>query len=102
MSRAKFVRALTKQEEVEMARLIRKGDDARVVRRAQIVRLSAQGKKCGEIAELLGFSVPTIHRVIDNFGKEGISSFNSIGDRNKKCDFCAIEACLNCRDGAGF
>ena len=72
MAVRKFVRQLTKKEQSEIARLIRKGGDARVVRRAQMVRLSAQGKKASEISELLGFSTPTVHRVIDVFNAEGI------------------------------
>ena len=72
MAVAKYVRVLRRAEKIEVARLIRKGGDARIVRRAQMIRLSAQGRKCGEIAELLGFSVPTVHRVIDAFNAGGI------------------------------
>ena len=72
MSAPKFVRALRRSEKGEVRRLIRKGSDARVVRRAQMVHLSSQGKKCGEIAELLGFTVPTVHRAIDEFNARGV------------------------------
>ena len=72
MSAPKFVRALRRSEKAEVRRLIRKGSDARVVRRAQMVHLSSQGKKCGEIAELLGFTVPTVHRAIDEFNARGV------------------------------
>lgn len=74
MNPAKFVRSLTADEHRQIKRLIRKADNTRIMRRAQIVRLSAQGKKCGEIAELLGFAVPTVHRVIDAFNREGPAS----------------------------
>lgn len=72
MSAAKFVRPLTASEDAELRRLIRKGSDARVVRRAQMVHLSSLGKKCGEIAGLLGFTVPTVHRAIDEFNARGV------------------------------
>lgn len=73
MSRPIFVRALSADECAEIDRLIRSGGDARVVRRAQMVRLSSQGKKASEIAALLGFSLPTVHRAILAFNAGGIS-----------------------------
>jgi len=78
MNPPKYVRRLTRRERTEIDRLIRKGGDARPLRRAQVVRLSARGKKCREIADLLGFSVPTVHRIIDRFGERG---GNSLFDR---------------------
>lgn len=72
MSAPKYVRPLSKSEMAEIGKLIRKGADARVVRRAQMVRLSSRGKKCGEIAELMGFTVPTVHRAIDEFNARGV------------------------------
>ena len=72
MSAPKYVRPLSRSEKAQIGRLIRKGTDARVVRRAQMVRLSSQGKKCGEIAELMGFTVPTVHRAIDEFNARGV------------------------------
>ena len=72
MSAPKYVRPLTKEENTQIKKLIRRSADARVVRRAQMVRLSAQGKKSHEIAELLGFTIPTVHRVIDAFNREGV------------------------------
>ena len=72
MSVPKYVRPLTEEEDTQINKLIRRSADARVVRRAQMVRLSAQGKKCYEIAELLGFTIPTVHRVIDAFNREGV------------------------------
>jgi transposase len=70
----KYVRTLSKDEKNQINHLISKGRDARVVRRAQIVRLSAKKKTSPQIAELMGFSIPTIHRVIDAFNAEGIAS----------------------------
>ncbi len=74
MNPPKHVRPLTKKEKAEVDRLIRKGGDARPLRRAQVVRLSAKGRKAREIAEILGFSVPTVHRIIDEFTERGTKS----------------------------
>ena len=49
MSRLLFVRPLTEDEDRALGELIR-GGDPRVMRRAQIVRLSAEGRKASEIA----------------------------------------------------
>jgi transposase len=70
----KHVRPLTKKEKAEVDRLIRKGGDARPLRRAQVVRLSAKRTKAREIADLLGFSIPTVHRIIDQFTERGTKS----------------------------
>ncbi len=70
----KHVRPLTKKEKTEVDRLIRKGGDARPLRRAQVVRLSAKDRKAREIADLLGFSIPTVHRIIDQFAERGTES----------------------------
>lgn len=78
MNPPKFVRRLSQPEERDLARLIHKGGDARVVRRAQMIRLSAKGKTCGEIADLLGFSLPGVHRVIQVFNAQGL---NGLADK---------------------
>lgn len=72
VSQPKFVRALSRQEAAQLERLVRKGRDAREMRRAQALRLSAQGKKAWEIAALLGLSAQSICRFIDAFNREGI------------------------------
>lgn len=74
MSRPKFVRDLTPKEKMELSKLIRTGRDARAVRRAQMVHLSAGGRTCAQISGLLGFTVPTVHRVIQRFGEKGLAS----------------------------
>lgn len=71
MSRPLFVRSLTNLEERELDKLIRSSLDARVVRRAQMIRLSSKGKKAHEIVELLGFTRPTVHRAIRAFNEGG-------------------------------
>jgi transposase len=72
MSAPKYVRPLSAEEATQIEKLIRQGGDARVVRRAQMIRLSAKKRKCREIAELLGFTVPTVHRTIDAFNECGV------------------------------
>jgi transposase len=70
----KFVHTLSKDQVRHLNQTISKGRDARMVRRAQIVRLSARGQTPPQIAELMGFSIPTIHRVIAVFNSEGVAS----------------------------
>lgn len=72
MSAPKFVRPLTKTEQVAIAHLIRRGRDGRVVRRALMVQMSAKGHKAGAIAETLGTSVPTVHRTLKAFTARGL------------------------------
>jgi len=72
MNSPKFVRRLTATERRQIERLVRSNDDPRVMRRAQMVRLSAQGRKASEIAAITGMSVPTVHRILALFNKEGL------------------------------
>ena len=74
MSRPVYVRKLTKSEQRELSRLIRSNQDSRVLRRAQMVRLSANGKKTPEIAEMWDVTVATVLRTIQNFNSDGIKS----------------------------
>lgn len=74
MSAPKYVRPLRKAEQTELDRLARRASDGRLVRRAQIVRLSAQHHKAGQIADLLGISVPTVHRVLGAFNARGLDA----------------------------
>ena len=52
MSLPLFVRELTRAEQKELARLVHGNGDARVVRRAQMIRLSSQGQTTSQIAAL--------------------------------------------------
>lgn len=81
MSRPVFVRKLTKTERVKIARLIRSNEDARVVRRSQMIRLSSQGKKTVEIAEMWGITGATVLRTIQNFNATGLIS---LADKPRK------------------
>jgi len=74
MSRPIYVRGLTKSEQAELSRLIRGNQDARVVRRAQMIRLSSRGKKTTEIAEMWDVTVATVLRTIQNFNSDGLKS----------------------------
>ena len=75
MSRPVYVRSMTKSEQSELSRLIRSNQDARVLRRAQMVRLSSSGKKAIEIAEMWDVTVATVLRTIQNFNLDGLKSF---------------------------
>jgi len=69
-----FVRALTDQESDRLQRLIRTHRDARVVRRAQALRLSAKGKTTHQIADLLERSWSGVRKIINRFNREGLAS----------------------------
>jgi len=81
MSRPIFVPKLTKAEQAQITRLIRSNEDARIVRRAQMIRLSSQGKKTSEIAEMWGVTGATVLRTIQNFNAEGLKS---LADKPRK------------------
>lgn len=81
MSRPLYVRGLTKSEQTELSHLIRSNQDARVVRRAQMVRLSARGVKTTEIAEMWAVTVATVLRTIQNFNSDGLKS---LADKTRK------------------
>jgi transposase len=81
MSRPVFVRKLTKSEFVQITRLIRSKEDARIVRRAQMIRLSSQGKKASEICEMWGVTTATVLRTIQNFNAAGLES---LADKPRK------------------
>jgi len=73
MSRALFVRRLKPGERRELRRLIRAGSDARVVRRAQMIRLSSEGKTATEIAALWEISGQCVRKIINRFNSAGIA-----------------------------
>jgi len=74
------VRAMTSRETRELQQLIRSSLDARVVRRAQILRLSARGKTPDEIADILERSCSGIRKIINRFNAEG---FLSLADKHR-------------------
>lgn len=81
MSRPVFVRKLTKSELAQITNLIRSKEDARIVRRAQMIRLSSQGKKASEISEMWGVTTATVLRTIQNFNAAGLES---LADKPRK------------------
>lgn len=81
MSRPAFVRKLTKTEQAKITRLIRSNEDARIVRRAQMIWLSSQGKKTVEIAEMWGITGATVLHTIQNFNSKGLMS---LADKPRK------------------
>lgn len=74
MSLPTFVRDLTSREQKELVRLIRSNGDARVVRRAQMVRLSAQGQTVSQIGDLWGTSAQTVRNTLKRFNREGLAA----------------------------
>lgn len=80
MSQRLFVRALASRETRELQQLIRSSPDARVVRRAQIIRLSARGRSPDEIADILERSRSGICKIINRFNTEG---FPSLADKHR-------------------
>ena len=74
MSQVLFARALTRREAGELRRLIRSNRDARMVRRAQVIRLSARGKTPSEIADILDRSWSGVRKIINRFNTEGFAS----------------------------
>ncbi len=81
MSQPLFAHALTPQETDELRRLIHSSRDARIVRRAQIVRLSVRGKTPSQIADILERSCSGVRKVINRFNAEG---FASLADKPRK------------------
>jgi len=74
MRQTLFVRKLTRRESRELGELIRSSPDARVLRRAQIIRLSARGKTPREIADLLDRSWSGVRKIINRFNADGLAS----------------------------
>ena len=81
MSKAVFVRKLTKSESAQITRLIRSKEDARIVRRAHMIRLSSQGRKACEIAVMWGVTAATVLRTVQNFNSDGLKS---LADKPRK------------------
>jgi transposase len=81
MSDPLLVRALTCGERKELTRLVRAGTDARVVRRAQMIRLSAAGRTAAEIAALWELTGQGVRKVIHRFNREGIAG---LADRPRR------------------
>ena len=81
MSQPLFVRELTRAELEELTRLIHSNGDARIVRRAQMIRLSAEGRIASQIAALWDVTGEAVRRTIHRFNAEGISG---LADKPRK------------------
>lgn len=73
MSAPIYVRSLTDKEQEALEEALR-SEKAFVLRRAQIVRLSARGRRSSEIAEQLGCTAQTVRNAIHDFNEEGTES----------------------------
>ena len=74
MSQILFIRRLTGRESGERQKLIRTCRDARVVRRAQVVRLSARGQPPSQIADRWERSDSGVRKIINRFNAQGLAS----------------------------
>lgn len=81
MSKAVFVRSLGREEGKELRRLVRRGKEARVVRRAQMILLSSEGKTPAEIGDLWQISGQGVRKIIHRFNREGIAG---LADRPRR------------------
>lgn len=73
MSAPLYVRSLTDEEKEALEEALR-SDEAFTLRRAQILRLSARGKRSTEIADKLGCSAQTVRNAIQEFNESGTGS----------------------------
>ena len=74
MSYRLSVRELTRGERVKLTGLIRSNQDARVVRRAQIIHLSDQGQSVQEIAAAWAVHPQTVRRTLQAFNAGGVAT----------------------------
>jgi len=89
MSPKVFVRQLTAAERKQLSRLIRTGRDATVVRRAQMVQLSSEGKAATEIASLWQITTQGVRKIIHRFNQEGLDGLPDrprVGRPRKRTD----------------
>ena len=76
MSQPLFVRPLTLPERNELRKLVRRGEDARVVRRAQMVLLSAQRQTPSQIGALWELTAQGVRKILHRFNLEGVSGLS--------------------------
>jgi transposase len=72
MSRPVFVREMSNSERKQLRRLIRRGRDARMVRRAQMIWSSSQGKTLSQIAAEWQVCRQTVLNTVSRFNDRGI------------------------------
>jgi transposase len=74
------VRALTENERKELEHEYHSGEDARLIRRSQMILLSSEGWKVGAIAGVVRESEDTVARWVKRYNHEGL---NGLHDRPK-------------------
>jgi len=67
-----YVRSLTAKEGEELSSIARNGNDVKFSRRAQVILASNARTKVPQIANVLGYSLLQIRRIIHAFNKNGI------------------------------
>ena len=71
----KYIVKLTDEQRSELLSLVNKGEhNARIIKRANILLLSDQGKTAPEIAENLPVSEQTVYNIRKRFVQEGLDS----------------------------
>ncbi len=74
MPQVVFVCPLSVDEQRQLEQTIRRSTRAKVVRRAQVVRLSSQGYRASHIARLFGLHRFSILQIIHAFNTKGLTS----------------------------
>ncbi len=82
-----YVRAPTDAERQALEAALR-SPDAFVLRRAQIILASAQGKGVSRIAPLVGFSGQAVREVIHAFSREGLAALQRRSTLNHTLYYC--------------
>lgn len=77
-----FVRQLTKEEEKIISQGLR-SKEAFTLKRSQIIRLSEQGKRPQEIAQVIGCASQTVRNVIHDFDNRGLKALKTCSRRPK-------------------
>ena len=67
-----FVHTLSEEELKKLNDLLCRTSQARLYRRALIIKLSNEGRSVPEIADILGYLIPTVRSWIHRYEKEGV------------------------------
>ncbi len=86
-----FVRALTAPERRQLQQLVQTHRDARVVRRAQVIRLSSRGKTAHQTADVLERSWSGGRKIINRINQEGMASSRTAGRYTRLQGFFRLE-----------
>ena len=71
----KYIVKLTDEEQAYLMSFVKKGENnARTIKRANILLLSHEGKSAPQIAEVLHVEIQTVFNVRKRFNKEGLQS----------------------------